>query len=213
MAGNLPTVEITCVQCGGKAIKFRTGGKPARYCSDACKTAAFRVARPDLLEAQRERQASKYVPKVRQPRPKAAPKPRVKHCRDCADVVERSKQRCERCRVKAREITLARVRATPGYQATKRKAKAWRRAVERGCEAERFDPFEIFERDKWRCHLCGCKTLQSLRGTSQDRAPELDHIIPLSKGGQHTRANTACSCRKCNGAKGDRLLGQLRLVA
>lgn len=89
---------------------------------------------------------------------------------------------------------------------------AKRRARLRGADRENIDPFEIFERDKWRCHICGVRTLKSLRGTRQDRAPELDHILPLSKGGPHTRLNTACACRRCNVAKGDKVLGQLRLV-
>lgn len=140
-----------------------------------------------------------------------------KRCRDCGVVVPKGTQRCETCRAAATEANRrhARQRAkfSEAAKAAKRAGKARRKAIERGIHAERFDPFEIFERDKWRCHLCGCKTPKALRGTYQDRAPELDHIVPLSKGGQHTRTNTACSCRKCNGVKGDRPLGQLRLVA
>lgn len=39
------------------------------------------------------------------------------------------------------------------------------------------------------------------------RAPELDHIIPLAKGGPHTKANTARACRGCSLAKGDSFIG------
>lgn len=95
----------------------------------------------------------------------------------------------------------------------RRASKARRRATERGLEAERFDPLEILMRDGWRCHICGVSTPKRLRGTYNDRAPELDHIVPLAKGGQHTRINTACACRKCNGTKADNIVGQLRLVA
>lgn len=48
-------------------------------------------------------------------------------------------------------------------------------------------------------------------GTCHDKAPELEHIIPLSRGGLHTFSNVACSCRKCNHAKGDKEYGQLNL--
>lgn len=96
---------------------------------------------------------------------------------------------------------------------SRRASKARRRAVERGAEAERFDPMEVLARDGWHCHICGVSTPRRLRGTYDDRAPELDHIIPLASGGQHTRLNTACACRRCNIAKSDKPLGQLRLVA
>lgn len=78
---------------------------------------------------------------------------------------------------------------------------------------EDFDPIEVLMRDGWRCHLCGASTPRRLRGTHHDRAPEVDHIIPLAAGGEHSRMNTACACRRCNIMKSDRPLGQLRLVA
>lgn len=98
-------------------------------------------------------------------------------------------------------------------KANKRASKAARRAKERSPAAEVFDPFEIFERDGWRCHMCKCSTPKRYRGTYKDNAPELDHILPLALGGEHTRLNTACSCRKCNGNKGAKALGQMLLVA
>lgn len=93
-----------------------------------------------------------------------------------------------------------------------RTSKAHRRAKIRGNEYEVFDPLEIFERDHWRCQLCGMKTPKRLRGTLEDRAPELDHIIPLALGGPHTRINTQCLCRLCNQRKGATIAGQLRFV-
>lgn len=90
-----------------------------------------------------------------------------------------------------------------------RAAKASREARKRGCNSEAVDPILVFARDRWRCALCGVKTPQVLRGTYMDNAPELDHIIPLSLGGPHTYTNTQCACRKCNGKKSNRPLGQL----
>lgn len=95
----------------------------------------------------------------------------------------------------------------------KRTAKAKRRARKRGADCETVDPFKVFERDGWRCHLCGCKTDRSKRGTPHPKAPELDHIVPLSKGGPHNYGNTACACRKCNYTKGGRVIGQPSLLA
>lgn len=94
------------------------------------------------------------------------------------------------------------------------RAKSQRRRAAHNCvDAERFSATEVFERDGWRCHLCRRLAPKKLRGTQHPRAPELDHIIPLSVGGSHTRLNTACSCRACNQSKGAKPLGQLKLVA
>jgi hypothetical protein len=67
---------------------------------------------------------------------------------------------------------------------------------------------KVFERDGWRCHLCGRKTPMKLMGTYDNRAPELDHIIPLGCKGSHVYENVKCCCRECNGNKGAIPLGQ-----
>lgn len=73
------------------------------------------------------------------------------------------------------------------------------------------NPLDILRRDKWKCHLCGIKCPKRLRGTTDDRAPEVDHIVPASKGGTNDPSNLACACRRCNRHKGAAEIGQLRL--
>jgi 5-methylcytosine-specific restriction endonuclease McrA len=74
------------------------------------------------------------------------------------------------------------------------------------------NPTRVFDRDKWKCQLCGITTPRKMRGTIAPNAPELDHIVPLSRGGIHTYSNTQCLCRQCNGRKGSKLMGQLKMV-
>lgn len=88
-----------------------------------------------------------------------------------------------------------------------------RRTRKRKAKVERVDPLQVFERDGWRCQICHRSTPRRLRGTMHDMAPELDHIVPLSKGGEHSYRNTQCSCRKCNGSKRDSVYGQLPMFA
>ena len=88
-----------------------------------------------------------------------------------------------------------------------------REARLRGVTVEAVDPIKVFERDGWRCYLCGCETPKGKRGTYDDDAPELEHIIPVSRGGEHSYANTACSCRSCNAAKGDLTVEEFRTIA
>lgn len=77
-----------------------------------------------------------------------------------------------------------------------------RRAKKYGGRYEHFDPKLVFERDSWTCRICGVGTTGA-PGTPT--APELDHIKPMSVGGDHTPANTQCACRSCNQRKGAKM--------
>lgn len=81
----------------------------------------------------------------------------------------------------------------------------------RGDPVWRVDPLTILRRDNWICHLCGKRAPAKLRGTTDDRAPEIDHILPVSQGGTHVSENLACAHRRCNRRKGRRPLGQTLL--
>lgn len=50
----------------------------------------------------------------------------------------------------------------------------------------------VFKRDNFECQYCGTK-----------RDLTLDHIIPTSRGGQHTWLNLVTACKSCNARKGD----------
>lgn len=84
-----------------------------------------------------------------------------------------------------------------------------------GGEVERVDKLRVFERDGWRCRICNIKTPRSLMGTKDGRAPELDHALPLSRGGAHSYANTQLACASCNRLKRDLTVDELlaRLAA
>lgn len=86
------------------------------------------------------------------------------------------------------------------------------RAKRFGVARKYFNESLILERDGWRCQLCGVSTPKRLRGTMDDRAPEIDHIVPLSVGGAHLPENVQCACRKCNRKKMTRPLGQMFLM-
>lgn len=87
----------------------------------------------------------------------------------------------------------------------RRIARSRRRALIRETAVERIDPVDVFIRDNWTCQSCGDPTPDWLRGTIDDSAPEMDHIIPLARGGTHTDDNVQCLCRVCNLMKSDML--------
>ncbi len=62
---------------------------------------------------------------------------------------------------------------------------------------------KVFERAKYKCKIYNISV--QTKKANQDNTAELDHIIPLSKGGPHTYSNVQTLCRKCNAEKSDRL--------
>lgn len=78
--------------------------------------------------------------------------------------------------------------------------RARRRARLAGARVGRVDRERVFVRDGYRCHLCGFKTNPSA-SVPDLRAPTLDHIVPLSLGGEHSMVNVACACFGCNSRK------------
>lgn len=52
----------------------------------------------------------------------------------------------------------------------------------------------IMFRDGWKCQYCGA------------HATTIDHIIPRSKGGDHTWDNVVAACNPCNSKKSDKFL-------
>lgn len=95
---------------------------------------------------------------------------------------------------------------------TRRQAKRRRRNRLRSAHAEPYRTVDIYKRDGWRCHLCG-KPTQRTKVVPHPRAPTLDHIIPLARGGADAPSNVACAHFICNARKGDRPADeQLRLI-
>jgi 5-methylcytosine-specific restriction endonuclease McrA len=72
----------------------------------------------------------------------------------------------------------------------------------------------IFERDGWRCQLCHRPVVRTAV-VPHPRAPVVDHVVPLARGGTHEPANVQCAHFICNSIKSDQVLGpgeQLRLI-
>lgn len=59
----------------------------------------------------------------------------------------------------------------------------------------------VYERDGWRCQLCGKAVRRDVKAP-HPRAPTLDHIIPLAAGGRHEYANIQLAHFFCNSVKG-----------
>jgi 5-methylcytosine-specific restriction endonuclease McrA len=58
----------------------------------------------------------------------------------------------------------------------------------------------VFARDAWTCQYCG------------NAAENVDHVIPKSRGGEHSWENVVAACRRCNSRKENRLPSEVGLI-
>lgn len=173
----------SCLNCN--TIYTKKQGQ-SKYCSSECRVE--HIASNGVITRAKE---TKYMKMV----------VRVSFCVVCNAVCEAPYQGHLKkyCSSKCESVI---ERTKPRYRAKRARRDARKRNA---ITAAPIDPIMILERDKWKCYLCGVDTPKTLRGTIEDNAPEVDHIVPLSKGGGHVESNLRCSCRKCNLKKGDRI--------
>lgn len=229
-----PPRAIGCIVCGGQFTYIKSGpGRLPRFCSGGCK-AARRAAQVELYK-----QDGRYVRRNKEAaaRRYADQPPTEFSCEECGANFKSRQRVAKYCSLECSghgAIRLAKANNAPrrctacgeifsptgkankfcGRPCSQRALDAQRGARRRGAVAANYvDPYRVFTRDGWRCQMCGCRTPRHLRGRHEDRSPELDHILPLSKGGSHTYDNVQCACRRCNSRKGASAYGQIPLFA
>jgi hypothetical protein len=79
-----------------------------------------------------------------------------------------------------------------------------RRAAKLDAFAENVDPNYLAKRDNWRCQLCRNAVNKGLKWPDPLSA-SIDHVIPISLGGEHSYANTQLAHLVCNIRKGNRI--------
>lgn len=159
-----------CLYCG---VEYRTqNGHVQKFCSLECAAKNTADVKKDNRPAHQCRKCGKHFY-----RPKRNTDSYVYCSRKCAGN-GRVGIRKEAIRVKT--------------------GSARKRAKAHGVEYEEIDILSVFERDMWRCQICGKKTPKENRGTKYSNAPEIDHRTPISKGGNHKYDNVQCACRSCN---------------
>ncbi len=104
--------------------------------------------------------------------------------------------------------------ADANVKAARRKAKSKagsyngsshrKRARHYGVEYEPVNRRVVFDRDGWRCYLCGVKVHEFCGRFDDPRLATIEHVVAMSRGGGHTYANTRCACHRCNSLKSDK---------
>jgi 5-methylcytosine-specific restriction endonuclease McrA len=96
-------------------------------------------------------------------------------------------------------------RKTEKAKEHKRKARIKRRATKQDVRFSIKQRKDLLDRDNWTCQICGIKVHDSAwRCNAPDKA-NVDHIVPISKGGTSELSNLRILCQTCNLMKGDKL--------
>lgn len=222
---------LVCKGCGSKFLKRRRGNDAQAYCSRPCADRSRRKwsSRQDRRRAEksakrdRRRQASGAGVTVPCARCSVSFVRKKKHQRFCSIECRLPKVRrpvaCRQCGKEfipdhghGRYCSVSCDRARKRKSRPKGGRKDRDRARRYGVRYEPINRAKLYERDGWRCQVCGCRTPKALRGKLAPNAPELDHRVPLCRGGNHTWDNVQTACRRCNAAKGGvRVVGQMAL--
>jgi 5-methylcytosine-specific restriction endonuclease McrA len=190
--------------CGFCKAPFQTATKGTAYCSLECaqrKRAGWSTSKEIVLYV-KPRKAAR--PQTRQER---APKPSrtftCGSCRVCGELFV-ALRRDVTC---SKECSLIRKSDVLHAKSQRRRAK------KRDAYVAPVFRKKVFEADGYRCHICNKMTLKTAV-FPHPKAPTIDHLIPLSKGGTHEPINCRTAHFMCNSIKSDRLGGdQLLLFA
>lgn len=174
-----------CTDCGGTGLDSGYGPVPTR-----CEECADDHSRESASQWQRD---NKEQASARKMAWAVANPDRV------AASLERTKER------RYAAIKLYREQNPDRVREWKRNREARRRARKLGLPFEVFTSEEIFDRDNWVCRLCS-ETVDPLISWPNPFSASLDHRIPISKGGHHTRVNVQLAHLGCNARKGDRII-------
>lgn len=185
-----------CNWCGETFKKPNRGGAAGRFC---CRKHAYdRQSFATRIVRTQVRFRKLLTAAIRE---QSKPVPPKRKCECGSTSIRKRMRRCDACSAARAAVSKKRLRRT---------AKARRRAQKKSVAYETVRPHEVFSRDAYRCGICG-KRCHSNACVPHPRAPTLDHIVPLAKGGEHTMRNVQCACFRCNSDKQDKSGSQMRL--
>lgn len=198
------TGPATCPEC--RREKYLTVKRRYQQSEKGRLTAQAREDRPDVREKRRAFSASpqgkvnheKYeaTPKGQANRRRVAAKYRASDQGKTAAALKHQETKDDPVRREQRKRADQKYKRGPKGQALKYRQYAMRRdailSTEDPLTAEAWA--EILREHNHRCRYCGSQTKLTV-----------DHVIPLSKGGEHSRANVVPACQSCNSKKRDRV--------
>jgi hypothetical protein len=119
--------------------------------------------------------------------------------------------KCERCgEVSSKRLTNARFCSEVcRKKASKRNREHTKRS--RSVYGECISMEKLMRKHARKCAVCGIRCTKP-KGLNEPTEANVDHIIPLAKGGLHIESNVQLLCRSCNMEKSDKLAAGMQLM-
>jgi hypothetical protein len=209
----------TCLRCAGsympnfKAQQYcshacaRNDGNPMRAC-EVCGTIYRRRTTPGYVQRTCSRKCGGVIYERRDPKPRST---RVvwSACLTCNRQVpgRRTTNDCSpECRTQ-RLRTARRLAGRVAYQANPGRfsqAAHRRRSLLLSSWVEDVDLAVLHARDGGRCGICRRPVSLGPHAKRHPLMPSIDHVLPVSQGGEHSYANTRLTHYRCNLSRGNR---------
>lgn len=203
-------VQKQCEECGGafRVPRYHTRHRPCRFCSVQCAGRA-RTGTPKRQPIKRRvinnhlpcAMCGEVKPSEAFSRDKSRSSGRHSYCSTCRSE-RRKKRRRSDPEWAAREVR----RNTRYAQENRAKARLYARTSQARRKAQKLktetepitadDVKSMLKAQRGRCWWCGTKVGEAF---------DVDHVIPLSKGGPHTLDNLVIACQPCNRRKHARM--------
>lgn len=192
-------VNATCQGCGAATFQHPRARQPKKWCSEACRVKTYRETNAEYRERSRMLNLQRY-------REQFVPSAHDLSCVVCsAEFVATRKDR-KYCSQSCANRAYNERRRLDGRAA---EIAASRRALERGAKIKGGKRLAILLADNYVCHLCGERT--NVDAVYPDPAyPVIDHVVPLSKGGDHCPSNWRTAHNLCNSRRRDLSVSEFR---
>lgn len=219
------TIPHPCKQCGRPLGGKHVSGPVPKYCSRRCRERWNRENSPNHGAAASAKREAKIQANL-----EAYPDPTCAWCggpcerndmgvppkfckKSCRDSSSRAKILAEgrQCEVSGCQNSVS-----AGQRCATHHAQQWRERNpeaylevrgaynlrKRGATVDEIDRQAVFERDGWTCGICGGSIDPELRWPDRMSA-QVDHVVPLAKGGDHSWENVQAAHFSCNAKKKD----------
>lgn len=124
-------------------------------------------------------------------------------------VVRVLDRECLHCLTPFRAKTAKRRFCSPGCSQASGRSRREKRL--NGVFIEEVSKTVVADRDKWTCQLCNKRVLKKL-SYPHPMSWSLDHVVPISLGGEHSYANAQLAHLVCNIRKGNRISEPVQLA-
>ena len=179
-------------------------GHKKRYCSIDCRTLAISVQLQCVICNEpfvtRDRSSCTCSPRCRRQYQKSIAATDLYRCTTCEQNFTAPKQRHRKFCSQSCFNAYYKKRRNLIYNAA-------RRLTEAGSPIATtvVNPIEVFKRDGWMCWLCN-QPIDRSQQWPEPLSPTIDHVIPITRGGEHTMANVRCAHAICNNKKKNNII-------